>query len=293
MAFGSWNPWHTVELNMFDLEQQIRLWRAELAAAMGDRAEAVDELESHLREQAEQLISQGRPPERAWEEALRRLGTPEQLATEFRKVALPRWTPAWVAGIVLALTAFLVGWIAVSHLLVGRRDALLAVHVFTVSVGYVAVFAVGFLALWATIQQAVGAWNGARDAALRSSGAKLALVATVATAVGAALGTWWARDHMGRWWAWDPRELGGLAVLGWSILLLRSFHARASATQLLLLLGITGNLVVALAWFGPVLLETGHSYGFSMLGMLLGTFIISQIVALYAAVSWCPVAMGN
>lgn len=36
---------------MFDLEHHIAAWRTARAQSLGDKSEAIDELESHLREQ--------------------------------------------------------------------------------------------------------------------------------------------------------------------------------------------------------------------------------------------------
>jgi len=269
---------------MFDLEEQIRSWRAMVADKLANRRQVIDELESHLREQFERLVHEGRGEEQAWNEVLQRLGTSEQLAVEFHKKQSPRWLAAWCAAAGLVLFAILLGGMA-SRLLFVRRDPLLAAHVFAVSLGYAAVFAVGFLSLWATIGRASGRWDASKDAALRAAGARLVLLAAAATGAGIALGMWWAHRHIGRWWAWDPRELGGLAVLGWSVLLLRSFRAGAAATQLLVLLGLTGNLVVAVSSFGPMLIQSGRSYGVSTIGMVLGAFIVSQMIAIYIELS--------
>jgi hypothetical protein len=42
---------------MFDLESQIRGWRSDLAAAMGNVPEPLDELESHLRDDDRRISS--------------------------------------------------------------------------------------------------------------------------------------------------------------------------------------------------------------------------------------------
>jgi hypothetical protein len=249
---------------------------------MTGRAGVIDELESHLRDHFDELVKEGRSPEVAWEQALRQLGGVEQLAAEFEKSPPVRWLAAWCATIGLALFSVLFGAIAL-RIAIKRTDPLLGFHVFSVTVGYTAVLAVGFLALWATILHALGRLDR-RRAALRTTGARLATLAAIATALGCALGAWWARDHFGRWWAWDPRELGGVAVLGWSVLLLAGFRLRDASLPVLLLLGVMGNLVVALSWFGPVLIETQHSYGFSTMGMALGIVIAINIVALYMAI---------
>src|SRR5689334_12711095 len=89
----------------FDLERQIQSWRQTIATQLGGDGppEVVDELESHLRDDVEQLVGAGRPPARAWAIALARLGEPQKLAAEFRKSARPRaWLPARAATVLLA-----------------------------------------------------------------------------------------------------------------------------------------------------------------------------------------------
>src|SRR3954470_22649591 len=93
---------------MFDLEAHVLKWRQELARALGERRETLDELENHLREEYQRLLLAGRTAEEAWADAVARLGAPAALADEFAKLpaARPlRWTPAWVAvaGYVLIL----------------------------------------------------------------------------------------------------------------------------------------------------------------------------------------------
>ena len=58
---------------MFDLEERIAAWRKSMAAALGDKADAIDELESHLREELHRLALAGRPAAEAWDIAIERL----------------------------------------------------------------------------------------------------------------------------------------------------------------------------------------------------------------------------
>jgi hypothetical protein len=55
---------------MFDLEERIRHWRQAQAHALGGRVEVLDELESHLREEMQRLVTAGRrrpaPGKRRW-----------------------------------------------------------------------------------------------------------------------------------------------------------------------------------------------------------------------------------
>ncbi|HWF20448.1 MAG TPA: Clp protease N-terminal domain-containing protein [Verrucomicrobiae bacterium] len=72
---------------MFDLEKQIVEWRRQLAASGIKRREVLDELEAHLREDVAQQIQTGVDAQRAFEAAVRRMGEPRQLKTEFAKAS--------------------------------------------------------------------------------------------------------------------------------------------------------------------------------------------------------------
>ena len=52
---------------MFDLESEIKQWRAELARTGLSSGEVVDELESHLREDFRRQVSAGETEERAFQ----------------------------------------------------------------------------------------------------------------------------------------------------------------------------------------------------------------------------------
>ncbi len=66
----------------FDLEEEIRSWRQELAAA-GLASEVLIELEEHVREDIERQMQSGVSAPEAFLTALRRLGRPSELRYEF------------------------------------------------------------------------------------------------------------------------------------------------------------------------------------------------------------------
>lgn len=78
---------------MFQLEAEIAGWRHRLAASGSCTGDAVDELESHLRESQAALLASGLTSEEAFLIAARRLGDPESLQAEYAKEhgALPVW----------------------------------------------------------------------------------------------------------------------------------------------------------------------------------------------------------
>lgn len=80
---------------MFELEEAIGRWREAMAAGGVRSEEALDELESHLREETDRLIEAGRSPEEAFALASERLGEPAAMGREFGK--LRRTKPALLA----------------------------------------------------------------------------------------------------------------------------------------------------------------------------------------------------
>src|SRR5262249_51923548 len=109
--------------------------------------DAIDELESHLRDEYERLVRAGEQPGPALEQAIARLGTPRALGDEFAKVAPPvAWVPARVATTLFTVAAVAVpAWLA--YLWRERSyDPLLMVHVITVTLGYGATLLLGGVA---------------------------------------------------------------------------------------------------------------------------------------------------
>ena len=268
---------------MFDLEEGIRHWRQAQAHALGGSAEILDELESHLREEVQRLIAAGQTPASAWETALARLGDPRQLAAEFGKVSAPgtlRRLPARVA--VLALLGIGLAWLIGTNVIPGKFGGLLAVHAFTITIGYLMTFAVGFLAVWALLSRVIAGTEARQGEGFRAAATALAGTALMLTAVGVVLGGWWAADNLGRFWGWDAKEIGGLSVVVWNAVLLLWLRYRPAAVLVGMVLAGVGNVIVSLSWFGPALLDNRHSYGFGL--PLLGFVIVQTLLLLLALV---------
>jgi hypothetical protein len=71
---------------MFNLERAISKWRRQLAVGGIDSHEALDELESHLREEIREQMAAGMSGAQAFAVAVERLGDASALKTEFRKL---------------------------------------------------------------------------------------------------------------------------------------------------------------------------------------------------------------
>ncbi|MHC4352055.1 MAG: hypothetical protein ACYS0H_04985 [Planctomycetota bacterium] len=90
---------------MFDLNEEILQWRDNLAQADLVDESAVDELESHLREEVKSLASENLSEEESFWLARRRLGGAGDLSGEFAKInrsAVLRVRLFWMAAGVLA-----------------------------------------------------------------------------------------------------------------------------------------------------------------------------------------------
>jgi hypothetical protein len=266
---------------MFDLESQIRAWRADLAAAMGNVPEPlVDELESHLRDDIDRRIQLGADAQSAFEAARAQLGEAGRLAQEFAKTSDRRWIPGWIAIGTVAAAVLLAAIREAAGASSGKVQPLLAWHVIAVVGGYVAMLAVGMLAAWSVFSSTILRRSAARTRALQPVALKLSIAATIMTTIGVVLGAFWAREHLGRYWAFDLKETGGVAVIVWSILLVAmAVHAarRPSRMTGLLLASLAGNIVVSLSWFGPGLTSGGSTFA-PIRGPLLATFVLLQLV---------------
>lgn len=71
---------------VFDLNEAIASWRRSLQKGGKIRREQADELETHLRDELDQLIQMGAATQEAFDEALVRLGGADELSEEFSKV---------------------------------------------------------------------------------------------------------------------------------------------------------------------------------------------------------------
>jgi hypothetical protein len=267
---------------MFDLERQIQQWRQSLTEALGNRPEALEELENHLRDEVQRQMQTGQSPEQAWALALQRLGSPQQLASEFHKLPGRHnvWLPAQLALVTLGALAAWLGWFMLYRWWHGQFGALLATHIFAVTLGYTSVFIVGALAAWSILTRALAGWDARRTEALRSAIRKLTVAGLALTVIGVALGGWWAQENLGRAWGWDPKEIGGLSVLAWQGLTLLVILRPRLGERAGMLLGIAGNVVVSLSWFGPALTGIGlHSYGApTSMAWILAGFNLIQVL---------------
>jgi hypothetical protein len=223
--------------------------------------EMLDELESHIRERVAQLIGSGLSEADACERAAAELGNPETLAAEFRKLDPKPWLPVRImtgVGVTLALGAAIV--LLVRPFTGPGAGMLLTIHVFTVTLGYGSTLLVGVLGACFVIQRARAGFPRRRLASLTRATFAFATIATVCTVAGIILAMFWAHREWGRFWDWDPKEIGALCVVVWMSGFLIAHCFRWVTARGLLVASLIGSNVVFLGWVAPALSPGLHAY---------------------------------
>ncbi len=233
---------------MRDLEQQITDWRRTMAKASGHRADMLNELEGHLREEIDRLRRSGVSTDKAFEMAASKLGAPVPVAAEFDKLTAASTTclPVKIARIVIVGIALFLPIIFAFK--VDKAGVLLATHVVCVTLGYLMTFVIGGLGICALLSRWFGTSGPTQRHALLRSIFNFAGISAILTGVGIILGAFWAKDHMGRYWDWDLKETGGFLVFVWTALLASLRWLRPVETTVVLLATL-GNAITAWAWF--------------------------------------------
>jgi len=88
--------------------------------------------------------------------------------------------------------------------------------------------------------------------------------ATLFSVLGTVLGGIWANDSWGRFWGWDPKENGALAIVLWNLVILHARMGGYIREYGINIMAILGGIVVSASWWGVNQLGVGlHSYGFT------------------------------
>ena len=146
----------------------------------------------------------------------------------------------------------------------------LATHVVCITLGYVAMFVAGILAILYVIRGILDKnFDKAASRSISSMIYGVTCFAVLFSFVGTMLGGIWADQSWGRFWGWDPKENGALIIVIWSAIVLHSRWGGLAKDRGIAALAIFGNVVTAWSWFGTNLLQEGlHSYGFSDAGFV-------------------------
>lgn len=247
---------------MQELEQKIAAWRKRMSVALPGQDETVRELEAHLRDHIEVQGRHGVPAEVAFEQGVKRLGEPRHLAREFSRTSEPWYAarPVVVVYALLGTTVAGLGVLMVQAWLGLGVSALQAMHVMSITTGYLAMVAAGLIGCWTLTSGWLFAPTERDMAAQRRAMFHLTVLGSVATPLGMILGAIWASgSHLHRAWSWAPVEVGALCILisTW-LLLLAHFRVVRQAGILSSVLAILGAAAVGAGWWvagaltGPV-----------------------------------------
>jgi hypothetical protein len=162
----------------------------------------------------------------------------------------------------------------------GNVSGLLVAHVAAVLAGYLATFAFGALAIWATLQRLWGGWTARRATSLRSWGWGFSLIGLLGCIVGVGLGMLWTRENRGAFWTNDLRDYGGLALILWNGLALWLLPRRHKPLWADLVLGLGGNVTVALGWLVASMLAHVNEHGETSLLIFLKVFFVTHAILL-------------
>ena len=276
---------------MPELEQRIAEWRRRMQVAGIRTPGSLEELESHLREDIRSLMSAGESEARAFDAASSRMGDPKSLGREFNKVAGTRcgavMIVSWLwAGLMLLMTVLMV-W----NLLVGKSSVLLLTHVWAMTAGYGAAFVAGVFGIYYIGCRWFGALLPVRQQSLARAAFWFSHLSAALVVAGLVLGMFWSSWHLGRSWAWDPREIGALLVSVWFIALSAAQRFGRVSERTTMLMCISGNVLVGLAWFGAGIMV--HDPGMHALGSYwpLAVFLGVHFFFLVRGMALAPAAM--
>ena len=263
---------------MRELEKRIEQWRREMRAKLSP--EAVEELETHLRESMEEFRTSGRAEIESFELAAKRIGNADELNAEFEK-RQTSWWAIKVATIAAVLVALIASVVAVMIALKGGvLNWVLAFHVLSVTAGYVGVFMVGAMGICFLVERLWRDFSPTGSAAAARSTTAFAAGALAFSALGTALGMIWAKMAWDRYWAWDPKETGAFGILTWLLLFIAISRTRAFSPRAIMTLAVLGNIVAIFGWFGANFWASGHWSTVSTTMILGGTALHLMIAAL-------------
>jgi hypothetical protein len=267
----------------FNLDQQIDRWKSAFAKQAACSSDELLELESHLREEIAALVRAGRSEQEAFRESVARLGDPTKIGGEFAKnESRFLWDAVALRGngalVILACLAAIVLGFAVG---MKKGDGVLGAHLGSIVFAYVVPFLLAVVGTYAIFRAAIVKSGDKSDSTqfhdrfARQCRFLLGFVALVSS-TGVILGGVWAERHWGRFWGWDPKEIGGLSVvvcaLALYLLLTRLKPGSLQLGQASLMM----SLVTFVAWFGPAVYT--QSVGPAVLAVLVVCLVVQLAI---------------
>jgi len=257
---------------MFDLDSAIEAWRRRMLAAGIDRP-VRDELESHLREETERRMRAGASPAEAFQCAVSHLGRAESLRAEFDNAGCLTGIPLKTALWLLIGISFAVGAALLPRVWSGKLGLLLYAHILTLTAGYAAAFLTGGFGIVYVCWRWFGLLSPQRLCSLNRAVLVFTGVSGALTGAGLLLGFLWSGQNHGHYIVGDPREIGGIGEVLWLAAFWTIQRSRRAGSRITMLLSISGNLVVSVAWFGAGALTHGPR-SFWLLNLLIGIHLL-------------------
>jgi hypothetical protein len=270
---------------MFDLNQEISRWKRAFTAQRICLPDELEELESHLREEIAALVAAGRSEEEAFRESVTRLGDFSTVCGEFAKNERPLLYDrlAIRANGVLVILIGIAAAISALVVWAQRKDGLLAAHTGSILFAYVVPFLLAVVGAYAIVRAAMARSGEAqfRDRLARHCRLLLSVVA-LWCAVGAILGGVWAERNWGRFWGWDPKEIGALCVVCCALVLFTLVTRYRPTSVHLGQACLMMSLVTFSAWFGPaVYLDAVGPSALALLGVGLAVQLAMLAASLF------------
>ena len=276
---------------MFNLDHAISDWRRKMAAGGVIDPALLDEFESHLRADLRTLVAAGTPEAQAFQLAVSRLGKPEPLRTEFKKLKDARWWPVTLGSWLFAAGIVAFAGYLLTRLLAGKLSLLLGAHVFTVTAGYGAAFLTGGLGVFYVLARLFRVLPSDCQPSLGRAVRVLSQFSAAFVIAGFGLGMIWCHQHIGRYLMGDAKETGAVCVVIWFVVLWLMQWRGWASERVRMLMCIGGNVIVSLAWFGAAILVDGskmHAGAASYLPLALAIFVGIHILFLVMGLAPAP-----
>lgn len=245
---------------MHDLEQAIAEWRRDIIAAFPDSVTVVEELEMHLRDHIEHQMQAGIPVEQAFADGVVKLGEAQCIAAEFEKIPIAVGAQGlltkvvWSAfGLVLLVLAIALGRACLGP---GKLAPIGAGHVFALTVGYIAAFFGGALAVWHSINVRIGSDSPPNHRVACHAIVLFGRICVGFVTIGFLLGLIWAQQSWGAGWLWQDREIGALLVV-LSAALVAGRSVRSPSANSVCSLALLASGITTFAWFGASAIDKG------------------------------------
>ena len=240
---------------MFNLEQSIAEWRRQMLAAGLKTPAPLDELESHLREELRNLLSEGKPEAQAFQLAVSRLGNPGPLRTEFNKLKKPACWPVTIGCWLYAGAMILMAVSMSKRVWAGNWNLVLYAHTVSLTAGYCAAFLAGCFGILYVSYRFFHALSPSRRQSLGRAVFLFSHLAAALVIAGMALGMLWSGQHLGGYFGGGVREMATLRVTFWLMALLVMQRIGRVSQRDTMLMCVAVNVVVGLAWFEPFILD--------------------------------------